>query len=78
MTPSRALTGSDVVKALTRLGFEVVRSRGSHRFLRHPDGRRTVVPAHKDEAPGPALIAMILRGAEISPDELEARAWLAP
>jgi predicted RNA binding protein YcfA (HicA-like mRNA interferase family) len=74
MTPSRALTGKDVVKALTRLGFQVVRSRGSHRFLRHPDGRCTVVPVHKGETLGPGLLAKILRDAEISREELEAKA----
>jgi predicted RNA binding protein YcfA (HicA-like mRNA interferase family) len=40
------LTGKELVKALTRLGFESVRIRGNHHFLRHTDGRRTVVPVH--------------------------------
>lgn len=35
-----------VVRALERAGFTVVRIRGSHRVLRHPDGRRVVVPVH--------------------------------
>lgn len=74
MTPGRALTGKEVVKTPSRLGFEVVRSRGSHRFLRHADGRCTVAPVHKGEALGPGLIAKILRDAEISRDELEAKA----
>jgi predicted RNA binding protein YcfA (HicA-like mRNA interferase family) len=33
-----------VIAALRRAGFVVLRVRGSHHFLQHPDGRRTVVP----------------------------------
>lgn len=35
------IRGRDLLKALQRAGFEVVRVRGSHHFLRHPDGRQT-------------------------------------
>ena len=37
-------TGQDVIKALSRLGFTIVRQRGSHVSLQHTDGRTTVVP----------------------------------
>ena len=33
-------------KVLLRLGFEVVRQKGSHVFYRHPDGRTTTLPRH--------------------------------
>jgi len=37
----------DVIRILTRhFGFRVVRQKGSHLFLEHPDGRSTVVPAY--------------------------------
>jgi predicted RNA binding protein YcfA (HicA-like mRNA interferase family) len=52
------------------LGFREVRIRGSHHYLRHPDGRTTVVPAHAGEAIGPGLLSKILRDAEISKVEL--------
>ena len=52
------------------LGFQEVRIRGSHHYLRHPDGRTTVVPAHAGEAIGPGLLSKILRDAEISKAEL--------
>jgi len=32
-----ALSGHVVIAALERAGFEVIRSKGSHRFLRHRD-----------------------------------------
>jgi len=65
-----ALKGLQLVKALRRLGFEVVRTKGSHHFLRHPDGRCTVVPVHRGESIGRGLQARILRDCEISPDDL--------
>jgi predicted RNA binding protein YcfA (HicA-like mRNA interferase family) len=40
------LTGKTVITALRRAGFSVVRIKGSHHFLKHPDGRGTVVPVH--------------------------------
>lgn len=33
-----------VVKALGNIGFEQIRQKDSHLFLRHPDGRTTIVP----------------------------------
>jgi len=46
------LTGQEVVQALSRAGFEVLRQRGSHLFLKHLDGRATVVPIHSGEIQG--------------------------
>ncbi|MGA2626607.1 MAG: type II toxin-antitoxin system HicA family toxin [Candidatus Bathyarchaeia archaeon] len=37
------LSGKEIIKALEQIGFLPVRQKGSHVFLRHPDGRRTVV-----------------------------------
>ena len=37
------VTGSDLVAALAKAGFAVIRIKGSHHFLRHQDGRVTVV-----------------------------------
>lgn len=56
-----ALTGAKVIRALKRAGFVVVRIRSSHHFMRHPDGRTTVVAAHAGETIGPGLLAKILR-----------------
>lgn len=50
-----ALTGHDVLRALTRGGFFVHHVKGSHNSLRHPDRAelRVVVPVHrKDLLPG--------------------------
>jgi len=71
MTKLPSLTGRGVVKALRRLGFEDIRVKGSHHFLRHEDGRCTVVPVHRGESIGKGLLAQILRDCEISVDNLK-------
>ena len=63
------VTGADLIAALGKLGFSVLRIKGSHHFLRHPDGRGTVVPVHSGETIGPGLLAAILRDCEIERDE---------
>lgn len=63
------LTGAEVVRALGKAAFEVVRIKGSHHFLQHADGRATVVPVHAGETIGPGLMSKILRDTELSRDE---------
>jgi predicted RNA binding protein YcfA (HicA-like mRNA interferase family) len=65
----RRPTGAEVVRALGKAGFEVIRIKGSHHFLQHPDGRATVVPVHAGETVGPGLMSKILRDTELSRDE---------
>ena len=66
MTRLPRLKGKEVVRILERLGFEVVRTRGSHIFLKHSDGRVTTVPVHSGETTGPGLLRSILRDIEMS------------
>jgi len=63
------VTGREVIAALRKAGFDVARIKGSHHFLRHTDGRVTVVPVHAREIIGPGLLAAILRDCEIERDE---------
>lgn len=63
-------TGGALVAALGRAGFVVLRVRGSHHYLRHPDGRSTVVPVHAGETIGPGLLSKILRDAGLIADDL--------
>jgi predicted RNA binding protein YcfA (HicA-like mRNA interferase family) len=71
MTIFPAVTGSQLIKALRRLGFEVIRTKGSHHFLRHPDGRSTVIPVHRGETIGRGLLSQILRDCELSRDDIQ-------
>ena len=70
MSTFPSVTGAHLIKALSRLGFRAVRTRGSHHFLRHADGRCTVVPVHRRETIGRGLLAQILRDCEIARDDL--------
>ena len=71
MSTYSAVTGKAIILALRKIGFEVLRIKGSHHFLRHPDGRTTVVPVHSSETLGPGLLSKILRDTEQTRDELE-------
>ena len=66
-----SVTGAQLVKALRKLGFEVIRIKGSHYFLQHSDGRCTVVPVHRGETLGRGLLAQILRDCDLSREELQ-------
>ena len=66
-----SLTGAQLIKVLSKFDFEVIRTRGSHRFLRHPDGRCTTVPVHRGETIGRGLFSRILRDCEITREELQ-------
>lgn len=69
MTRLPRVKGKDVVRALRRVGFAVARTRGSHVFLQHPDGRVTTVPLHGSETLGPGLLRAILRDVELGVEQ---------
>ena len=69
MAKMAQLTGQEVIAALKRAGFKILRVKGSHHLLGHTDGRRTVVPVHRGEIIGPGLMLKILRDCEIDRDE---------
>lgn len=64
-----AVTGKKIISALKKAGFTVARIKGSHHFLIHPDGRRTVIPFHGKETIGRGLFAQILRDCELTINE---------
>jgi predicted RNA binding protein YcfA (HicA-like mRNA interferase family) len=59
-----------MVRALRQNGFEVIRIKGSPHFLRHSDGRCTVVPVHTGEMLGIGLVGKILKDADVSAEDL--------
>ena len=61
--------GRRLIKILKKFGFEDVRIKGSHRFLKHSDGRATVVPVHGKESIGIGLFHKILKDCEITVEE---------
>jgi predicted RNA binding protein YcfA (HicA-like mRNA interferase family) len=71
MSRTPRLTGSELLTALGKAGFVVKRAEGSHHFLSHEDGRRTVVPIHSGETIGPGLLHKILRDCRIDAEDLQ-------
>lgn len=65
----RPLPAGRVIKVLSVLGFRVVRRRGSHVVLKHPDGRITVVPMHAGEKIGIGLLLKIIKDAKLTKED---------
>lgn len=59
-----------VIKALQKLGFQVISQRSSHVKLRHEDGRMVVVPDHggRDLRSGTPM-KIVTEGAELTVDQ---------
>jgi len=70
MTRLPVVSGRQVVRVLERIGYRVVRQRGSHIRLRdeaNPDHPPVTVPDHKTIKPG--LLRHILRDANLTVEE---------
>lgn len=59
----------EVMRILERLGFAVVRQRGSHIQYRHPDGRCTTVPFHGGRDISPILLRQIAKDIGLTVEE---------
>lgn len=70
MSQFPSITGSELIKALSKVGFSVVRIKGSHHRLEHADGRKTTVPVHGKETIGPGILLKILRDLDFTRDDL--------
>jgi predicted RNA binding protein YcfA (HicA-like mRNA interferase family) len=64
-----SIDGKKLIKVLKRIGFEVIRIKGSHHFLRHLDGRTTVIPVHGKETIGTGLFNKILKDCELTSND---------
>lgn len=61
-----------MIKILLKLGFDLLRIKGSHHFyLNTKTGKTTVVPVHNNEVLGVGILKEILRDIDISIDEYE-------
>jgi predicted RNA binding protein YcfA (HicA-like mRNA interferase family) len=55
------ITAKELIKLLKEIGFDVIRQRGSHVFLSHPDGRTTLIPMHPGETISRGLLTKIIK-----------------
>lgn len=58
-----------MIKALSKIGFKIVRKHGSHVVLKHSDGRITVVPVHAGEEIGSGLLSKIIKDTGLSKED---------
>ena len=66
------ITGKEVIRALKKAGFEIVRKSGSHHFLNHPDDptRWATVAVHSEGNIPLGTLNSILKSARITAEEL--------
>jgi predicted RNA binding protein YcfA (HicA-like mRNA interferase family) len=55
------ISGKDFIKFLERIGFILIRVNGSHHRMKHPDGRVTTVPVHRNDDLPKGLLRKIIR-----------------
>ncbi len=64
------ITGKQLVAALERAGFVIIRISGSHHHLHKDGGTLVTVPVHTGEIISPFILKSILKQAGLSADEL--------
>jgi len=60
------VTADEVIKALERVGFSLVRQSGSHKIYNNAEGKRVTVPYHAGRILHPKVLKSILRDGEIT------------
>ncbi len=70
MSRAPRVSGDELITALAKAGFQVLRVKGSHHFLRHQDGPGPVVSVHSGEIVAPGLLLKILRDCQITANQL--------
>ncbi|MBI2499068.1 type II toxin-antitoxin system HicA family toxin [Candidatus Woesearchaeota archaeon] len=55
------LTGKELGKIISKLGFVYSHITGSHMIYKHPDGRKTTIPYYGGEEIGPGLLNKIIK-----------------
>jgi predicted RNA binding protein YcfA (HicA-like mRNA interferase family) len=55
------ISGKDLIKLLNKIGFVLIRTKGSHARLKHQDGRVTTVPIHRGADLPKGLLRKIIR-----------------
>jgi predicted RNA binding protein YcfA (HicA-like mRNA interferase family) len=69
MTRLPTLTAQKIIRALKKAGFVLVRQRGSHYQMKHPERlQRTLIPVHGGDI-GRGLLKHILKQAWLTEEE---------
>lgn len=65
------LKPQEILKILELFGFIEIRQKGSHKQLKHADGRMTTIPFHKGKDVSPLLLKQILKDTKIDLDDFK-------
>lgn len=55
------ISAKEMIGILMKIGFEMKRQKGSHKFFKHPDCRTTVIPDHGSEMIDRGLLNKIIK-----------------
>jgi len=61
MTKLPPISGKELVSFLEKIGFNIIRTKGSHIRLKSEDGKYTTVPIHADKELPKGLLRKIIR-----------------
>ncbi len=65
------LTAREIITAIEKVGFILVRQSGSHAIYKNGAGRRVTVPVHTAKVLHPKLLKSILRDADLTVEKLQ-------
>jgi len=65
------VTADEVIKALKRVGFSLVRQSGSHKIYKNAQGKRVTVPYHAARILHPKVLKSILRDADLTTEKFK-------
>ena len=65
------VTADEVIKALKRVGFSLVRQSGSHKIHKNAQGKRVTVPCHAGRILHPKVLKSILRDADLTAERFK-------
>lgn len=68
----RILKADELIRAPKKAGFGIIRQKGSHMRMKHPDGRVVTVRVHPGRDIGRGLLRKVLRDAELTREEFMA------
>ena len=63
------VSGQETIRALEKIGFQIVRQKGSHVRMKHEDNRVVTIPVHGNKSLGKGLLRKILRDAELTVEQ---------
>lgn len=65
------LKAHQILKILELFGFKEIRQKGSHKQLKHADGRMTTITFHKGKDVSPLLLKQILKDTKINLEDFK-------